>query len=129
MQLKDKVESLPGQLRYQLNESGSNLSIGERQLVCLARALLQDNKIIVIDEATANVDHETDQKIQKTIRRNFNCCTVLTIAHRLDTIMDSDKVLVLSEGKVIEYDAPRVLLNNDRSLFFKLVKELKESKQ
>ena len=96
--------------------------------MCLARALLQNNKIIVIDEATANVDHETDHKIQKTISSSFSGCTVLTIAHRLDTIMDSDKVLVMSEGKVVEYDTPERLLKDSGSMFFTLVKEFKEVK-
>ena len=113
---------MPGQLQYELSESGSNLSVGERQLVCLARALLQQNQIIVIDEATANVDFETDRKIQETLRKNFSDCTVLTIAHRLDTIMDSDRVMVLSEGTVIEYDSPQVLLEKEDSAFAQLVK-------
>ena len=111
------MQSLPGQLFYELNEAGSNLSVGERQLICLARALLQQNKIIVIDEATANVDFETDRKIQETIRKNFQECTVLTIAHRLETIMDSDRVLVMSEGRVVEYDSPSVLLEKSDSTF------------
>ena len=115
--MKEKVKSLPGQLNFQLNELGANLSVGERQLICLARALLQQNKIIVIDEATANVDFETDRKIQETIRKNFQECTVLTIAHRLETIMDSDRVLVMSEGRVVEYDSPSVLLEKSDSTF------------
>ena len=117
------MQSLPGQLQYMLNESGSNLSVGERQLVCLARALLQQNRIIVIDEATANVDLETDRKIQETIKQNFSECTVLTIAHRLDTIMGSDRVMVLSGGTVIEYDSPQVLLGRKDSAFAQLVKQ------
>ena len=118
------MQTLPGQLRYELSESGSNLSVGERQLVCLARALLQQNQIIVIDEATANVDFETDRKIQETIKQNFSECTVLIIAHRLDTIMDSDRVMVLSGGTVIEYDPPQVLLGRKDSAFAQLISQL-----
>ena len=116
------MQSLPGQLFYELNEAGSNLSVGERQLICLARALLQQNKIIVIDEATANVDLETDRKIQETMRSSFSECTVLTIAHRLETIMDSDRVLVMSEGTVVEYDSPSELLGKPNSVFAQLAK-------
>ena len=123
-QLKEKVQSLPGQLAYELNESSSNLSVGERQLVCLARALLQQNRIIVIDEATANVDFETDRKIQETIKQNFSECTVLTIAHRLDTIMGSDRVMVLSGGTVIENDSPNNLLLRRNSAFAQLVSQI-----
>ena len=114
---------MPGELHYEVSESGSNLSVGERQLVCLARALIQQNRIIIIDEATANVDFETDRKIQETIRQNFSECTVLTIAHRLDTIMDSDRVMVLSKGTVIEYDSPAVLLEREGSAFAQLVEQ------
>ena len=96
--------------------------------MCLARALLQNNKIIVIDEATANVDHETDQKIQKTIGKNFSECTVLTIAHRLDTILDNDRVMVLSKGKVVEFDSPQTLLERKDSFFSELVKEFRKTK-
>ena len=96
--------------------------------MCLARALLQNNKIIVIDEATANVDHETDQKIQKMIDKNFSECTVLTIAHRLDTILDSDRVMVLSKGKVVEFDSPQALLERKDSLFSELVIEFRKTK-
>ena len=118
------MQSLPGQLAYELNESSSNLSVGERQLVCLARALLQQNRIIVIDEATANVDFETDRKIQETIKQNFSECTVLTIAHRLDTIMGNDRVMVLSGGTVIENDSPNNLLLRRNSAFAQLVSQI-----
>lgn len=93
-----------------MTEGGANLSVGQRQLVCLARAIVRNNCILVMDEATANVDAETDKFIQKTIREKFSHCTVLTIAHRLHTVMDSDRVLVMDAGQVVEMDHPHVLL-------------------
>ena len=127
VQLKGMVEELPGQLYYQLKESGSNFSVGERQLVCLARALVHRSKIIIMDEATANVDFKTDRLIQEVIRHKFKDSTVLTIAHRLDTIMDYDKVLVLEGGRVMEFDKPDALIRNG-GLFADLVKIAGESK-
>uniref|UniRef100_A0A914E6G5 Uncharacterized protein n=1 Tax=Acrobeloides nanus TaxID=290746 RepID=A0A914E6G5_9BILA len=109
--LKQFVVNFEEKLQYEISEGGSNLSVGQRQLVCLARALLRKNtKILVLDEATAAVDVETDRLIQDSIREYFNNCTILTIAHRLNTILDYDKILVMDAGEVRELDTPRNLL-------------------
>ncbi|XP_044154092.1 ATP-binding cassette sub-family C member 2-like [Bufo gargarizans] len=108
--LKPFVEELQEKLFYEVSEGGENLSVGQRQLVCLARALLRKSKILILDEVTAAVDLEMDNLIQRTIRSEFADCTVLTIAHRLHTIMDSNKVMVLDAGKIIEYGSPEDLL-------------------
>ncbi|KAJ8389751.1 hypothetical protein AAFF_G00114570 [Aldrovandia affinis] len=123
VQLKGVVEELPGRLETELAESGSNFSVGQRQLVCLARAILRKNRILIIDEATANVDPRTDELIQKTIREKFRECTVLTIAHRLNTIIDSDRILVLDAGRIHEYAEPYVLLQNQDSIFYNMVQQ------
>nr|XP_056718111.1 ATP-binding cassette sub-family C member 4 [Euleptes europaea] len=124
VQLMEAVEELPNKLETQLAESGSNFSVGQRQLVCLARAILKKNKILIIDEATANVDPRTDELIQKTIREKFAQCTVLTIAHRLNTIIDSDKIMVLDSGRLKEFDEPYILLQEPESLFYKMVQHV-----
>ncbi|NWR71077.1 MRP2 protein, partial [Centropus unirufus] len=108
--LKTYVRDLPEGLLHLVSEGGENLSVGQRQLVCLARALLRKAKILILDEATAAVDLETDHLIQTTIRSEFAACTVLTIAHRLHTIMDSSRVMVLQAGRIVEYDSPEELL-------------------
>ncbi|XP_053204533.1 ATP-binding cassette sub-family C member 4-like isoform X2 [Panonychus citri] len=123
VQLRETVDEFNGKLEYEIREGGSNFSVGQRQLVCLARALLRNNKILVIDEATANVDYSTDLVIQNTIRTKFSECTTLTIAHRLNTIIDSDRVLVLDAGQVAEFDSPFNLLKDKSTLFSKLVSQ------
>ncbi|KAI9182639.1 hypothetical protein LWI28_027429 [Acer negundo] len=104
-------------------ENGDNWSVGQRQLVSLGRALLKQARILVLDEATASVDSATDNLIQKIIRTEFKNCTVCTIAHRIPTVIDSDLVLVLSDGRVAEYDTPGRLLEDKSSMFLKLVTE------
>lgn len=106
-----------------MSEGGANFSVGQRQLVCLARAIIRNNKILVLDEATANVDPQTDALIQSTIRRKFHNCTVITIAHRLHTIMDCDRVLVMDAGTCVEFDHPHLLLKNKEGVFYGLVKQ------
>jgi ABC-type multidrug transport system fused ATPase/permease subunit len=99
-------------LDYAVAENGGNFSQGQRQLLCLARSLLQGNKIIFLDEATASVDNETDVRIQQTIRTEFASSTIICIAHRLRTIIDYDKVLVLEKGKVAEFGTPLDLIED-----------------
>ncbi|KAK3160951.1 hypothetical protein QOZ80_1BG0069220 [Eleusine coracana subsp. coracana] len=106
-----------------VGEDGGNWSGGQRQLVCLARALLMKRKILVLDEATASVDTATDNIIQRTIRQETKSCTVITIAHRIPTVIDSDLILVLGEGRILEYDSPDNLLRDESSAFLKLVME------
>lgn len=120
--LKSFVAGLQLGLSYEVTEGGDNLSIGQRQLLCLGRAVLRKSKILVLDEATAAVDLETDHLIQTTIRNEFSHCTVLTIAHRLHTIMDSDKIMVLDNGKIVEYGSPEELLSNTGP-FYLMAKE------
>ncbi|NXI71277.1 MRP1 protein, partial [Anseranas semipalmata] len=120
--LKGFVESLPKKLLHEISEGGENLSVGQRQLVCLARVLLRKTKILVLDEATASVDMETDNLVQSTIKREFCNCTILTIAHRLHTVMDSERVLVLDAGRILEYDTPHNLLKQ-KGAFSEMVAE------
>ncbi|EDV19525.1 uncharacterized protein TRIADDRAFT_51152 [Trichoplax adhaerens] len=121
--LKGFVVGLDKKLDNEVAEGGENLSAGQRQLICLARALLRKTKVLILDEATAAVDMETDDLIQATIRTQFANCTVLTIAHRLNTIMDSTRVLVLDAGRIIEFDTPSVLMSDPESAFYAMAKD------
>merc|ERR1712223_1419525 len=121
--LETFVSSLTEGLEYTISEGGENLSVGQRQLVCLARALLRKTKILVLDEATAAVDLETDELIQATIRKEFSDCTILTIAHRLSTIMDYDMILVLQNGKQVEFDSPDKLKEDTSGIFYGMCKD------
>uniref|UniRef100_A0A672I7Q8 ATP-binding cassette, sub-family C (CFTR/MRP), member 2 n=1 Tax=Salarias fasciatus TaxID=181472 RepID=A0A672I7Q8_SALFA len=120
--LKDFAAGLKEGLQHEVSEGGENLSVGQRQLLCLARALLRKSRILILDEATAAVDLETDNLIQNTIRKEFSSCTVLTIAHRLHSIMDSSRVMVLDAGRIVEFDTPQNLLSN-KGHFYAMAKD------
>ncbi|KAG6416777.1 hypothetical protein SASPL_124215 [Salvia splendens] len=119
--LKDVIRRNPLGLDAEVSEAGENFSVGQRQLLSLSRALLRRSKILVLDEATAAVDVRTDALIQKTIREEFKSCTMLIIAHRLNTIIDCDNILLLDAGKVLEFDTPEALLRREGSAFSKMV--------
>ncbi|KAG0355144.1 hypothetical protein BGZ54_001279 [Gamsiella multidivaricata] len=124
--LKEHISTLPGGLSFKVSQNGDNFSVGQRSLICLARALLRKSKVLLLDEATAAVDVETDELIQATIRKEFKDRTTLTIAHRIKTIMDSDKILVLEKGRVEEFESPQALLRRPNSLFYQLARQAGE---
>ncbi|KAJ2608021.1 hypothetical protein H4S08_004609 [Coemansia sp. RSA 1365] len=121
--LAEYIRSKDDRLEFVVTHKGDNFSVGQKQLICLARALLKQAKVLMLDEATAAIDIATDSIIQSTIRNEFKNCTVLTIAHRLETITDSDMILVIDAGRLAEYDTPQNLLANKNSLFAKLLEE------
>ncbi|KAJ0046709.1 hypothetical protein Pint_03904 [Pistacia integerrima] len=122
-QLGDEVRKKEGKLDSRVTENGENWSMGQRQLVCLGRVLLKKSKVLVLDEATASVDTATDNLIQQTLRQHFSDSTVITIAHRITSVLDSDMVLLLNQGLIEEYDSPTKLLENKSSSFAQLVAE------
>jgi len=125
--LKAYIDLQPQKLSHVVAEFGENLSVGQRQLICMARALLKKPKILLMDEATSSVDSGTDTLIQATVRREFANATVITIAHRLNTILDASRVLVLETGKVAEFDQPAALLKNETGIFFSMHQSMRDS--
>ncbi|XP_059740473.1 ATP-binding cassette sub-family C member 4-like isoform X2 [Bos taurus] len=124
VQLKDTIKNLPGKMNTELAEYGLNLSVGQRQLVCLARAILKKNQILIIDKATSNVDPRTDELIQTKIRERFAHCTVLTIAHSLSSVINCQGIMVLDSGRLKETGQPNDLLQNRNSLCYKMMQQL-----
>ncbi|XP_033213303.1 probable multidrug resistance-associated protein lethal(2)03659 [Belonocnema kinseyi] len=123
VELKDVIVEMEAGLEAKVSDGGSNFSVGQRQLLCLARAIIRKSKILVLDEATANVDPQTDELIQQTIRKRFKDCTVLIIAHRLNTVMDCDKFIVMDAGSMVEFDHPSSLLQKEEGFLYDMVQQ------
>lgn len=123
VEMKQHVAAMERGLLHELRENGDNLSVGERQQLCMARALLTKSRVVIMDEATASIDAATETKLRIMLQREFVDATVVTIAHRLATVIDSDRILVLQEGQVAEFDTPRRLAQDPRSRFYQLAKD------
>nr|APD26522.1 ATP-binding cassette transporter subfamily C member 4 X4 protein [Brachionus koreanus] len=121
VQLKEAIREMKNGLESDVHKAGSNLSVGQKQLICLARAIIKKSKILIIDEATANVDFKTDALVQEAIRQCFKECTVITIAHRLHTIIDNDRILCLSQGRVVNFGRPYELIEDETTILHDLV--------
>ena len=119
--LSNRVSAMPSKLDTVISKGSSGLSVGECQLMCLARALLENCKVLILDEATASIDPDTEAAVQCTIQKEFESCTVLIIAHRLTTVTNCDRILVMDEGKVVEFDSPKELLANPNSFFSRMM--------
>merc|ERR1719392_647117 len=101
-----------------VTEGGANLSMGEKQLLCLGRAILRKSKLLILDEATSSMDVETDTRITELVKSEFSSCSVLTIAHRLSTVLSGDKICVMEKGRIVEEDSPTELIKNKQSKFY-----------
>lgn len=123
VQLGDKIRAMPNRLETEVTENGKSVSQGQRQLLCIARAILSKAKVLVLDEATASLDAQTDFLIQETIQKNFSGLTMLTIAHRLNTIIENDRVMVMDAGIILEFDEPYELLLNPEGSFTALIEQ------
>lgn len=121
VQMTKAIKELSGGLNALVAEGGSNFSVGQRQLICLARAILRKTQMLILDEATANVDTKTEESLKSSLAKNFAHATVIAIAHRLDTVMDYDRILVLGEGRVLEFGSPTKLLQKKDGHFASLV--------
>lgn len=119
----DSEAEIKSKLNIEVTGGGSNFSVGQRQLICMARALIRKPKILIMDEATASIDEMTDQLIQKMIKEEFSNSTILTIAHRLNTIIAYDRVMVLDKGKIAEFDTPWNLIQKQDGQFLGLIRE------
>lgn len=124
--LGDAIAELPKGIDSIVTEGGSNFSVGQRQLLCLARAILSKNKILILDEATASVDRRTDQMLHESLHESFGNATVIAVAHRLDTVIDHDYILVLGQGKVLEFGPPAELLRISGGAFSTMVDDTGE---
>ena len=122
----DTLLEHPEGINQEISEGGQNLSTGERQLICICRAVLRKSKLVLLDEATSNIDVVTEKKIQSLIEKEFHDSTMLVVAHRLNTIMKSDRVLVLDQGKVAEFDSPKNLMSDSSSQFSKLLQHIEK---